>query len=124
MLTANVFTSDFLFCAEPSGQPDRASQSRSSRIQSRPKRILVVDDEKDIAESLTEILILHGYDAQAFENGKSAIESARQRCPDVVISDVIMPVINGVETVIAIQELCPRAQVLLLSGQAATSDIL
>ena len=85
---------------------------------------MVVDDEKDIAESLTEILILHGYDAQAFENGKSAIESARQRCPDVVISDVIMPVINGVETVIAIQELCPRAQVLLLSGQAATSDIL
>jgi DNA-binding NtrC family response regulator len=87
-------------------------------------RVLIIDDEADIADSLTDILILHGYDAVAFHDGVSAIESARHHCPTVVISDVVMPKLNGVDTVTAIHEVCPTVRILLLSGQALTTDIL
>lgn len=88
------------------------------------QRVLVIDDEADIADSLTDILILHGYDAVAFHDGVSAIESARHHCPNLVISDVVMPELNGVDTVTAIHEFCPAVRILLLSGQALTTDIL
>jgi DNA-binding NtrC family response regulator len=88
------------------------------------QRVLVIDDEADIADSLTDILILHGYDAIAFHDGLSAIESARTHCPNIVVSDVIMPKLNGVDTVAAIHEFCPEVRILLLSGQALTTDIL
>ena len=87
-------------------------------------RVLVIDDEADIADSLTDILILHGYDAVAFHDGPSAIESARNHCPNIVVSDVVMPKLNGVDTVAAIHEFCPEVRILLLSGQALTTDIL
>ena len=87
-------------------------------------RVLVIDDEADIADSLTDILILHGYDAVAFHDGPSAIESARNHCPKIVVSDVVMPKLNGVDTVAAIHEFCPKVRILLLSGQALTTDIL
>lgn len=48
-------------------------------------RVLVIDDETDIADSLTDILILHGYDAVAFHDGLSAIASARSHCPNIVV---------------------------------------
>jgi DNA-binding NtrC family response regulator len=93
-------------------------------VTSEVQRVLVIDDEIDIADSLTDILILHGYDALAFHDGFSAIESARLQCPHLVLSDVVMPKMNGVDTVVAIKELCPSARILLLSGQAATVDLL
>jgi DNA-binding response OmpR family regulator len=91
---------------------------------SETQRVLVIDDEVDIAESLTDILILHGYDAVACHDGQSAIESARDHCPDIVVSDVVMPQLNGVDTVAAIHEFCPEVRILLLSGQALTTDII
>jgi CheY-like chemotaxis protein len=84
----------------------------------------VVDDEKLVADSLAEILRRFNYEAVAFYSGESAIESAREQCPDVVLSDVIMPRLNGVETVMKIRELCPHTRILLLSGNAATADLL
>lgn len=90
----------------------------------RPLRILVVDDEKLVADSLSEILKRFHYDAVPFYNGETAIEAARRQCPDVVLSDVMMPQFNGVETVVRIREICPGARVLLLSGHAATADLL
>jgi CheY-like chemotaxis protein len=104
---------------EQSGSLEELMQTASET-----HRVLVIDDEADIADSLTDILILHGYDAVAFHDGVSAIESARQHCPHIVISDVVMPKLNGVDTVTAIHEYCPAVHILLLSGQALTSDIL
>jgi DNA-binding response OmpR family regulator len=86
--------------------------------------VLVVDDERLVADSLSEILKCFHYDATPFYTGESAIEAARARCPDFVLSDVVMPTLNGVETVLKIRELCPHARVLLLSGNAATADLL
>lgn len=87
-------------------------------------RVLVIDDERLVADTLSEILKRFKYDALPFYNGETAIEAARERCPDFVLSDVIMPRLNGVETVLKIREICPRARVILLSGNAATANLL
>lgn len=87
-------------------------------------RVLVVDDEKLVADSLSAILQRFHYDAVPFYDGETAIEAARRQCPDIVLSDVIMPKLNGVETALKIRELCPRARVVLLSGNAATADLM
>jgi len=65
-----------------------------------------------------------GFDARPFYGGQGAIDFARKQCPDIVLSDVVMPKLNGVETVLAIRELCPSTRILLFSGQAGTSNIL
>jgi CheY-like chemotaxis protein len=100
------------------------TQSEPSILDSNSKCVLVIDDETLIADSLTEILNGAGYEAIAFYNGRSAIDFVRTQCPDVVISDVVMPKLNGVETVLAIRKLCPTARIVLFSGQAGTVDIL
>jgi CheY-like chemotaxis protein len=108
------------FLSHPEGQP----QSGYVKGTADSPKILVIDDEAAIADTLTEILAGSGFDALAFYGGESAIEFARKHCPDIVLSDIVMPKLNGVETVIAIRELCPTTHILLLSGQAGIADIL
>ena len=87
-------------------------------------RVLVVDDERVIADTLAIILNQHGYDASAVYTGTAAVERARSVKPDLVISDVIMPDMNGIEAAIHIRKFLPTCKILLFSGQAATADLL
>jgi CheY-like chemotaxis protein len=87
-------------------------------------RVLVVDDEQVIADTLAKILDMNGYDASAVYTGTAAVESARSLQPDLVISDVIMPDMNGIEAAISIRGFLPTCKILLFSGQAATADLL
>lgn len=92
--------------------------------QSSPLRVLVVDDEKIIADTIVQILDRSGFIAEAAYGGREAIDKATRSCPDLVLSDVLMPDIDGVEAAIAIRELCPDTRIVLFSGQAATVEIL
>ena len=87
-------------------------------------RVLVVDDERIISDSLAIILSKSGYDARAAYSGEMAIEMARNFCPDMLITDVLMPGISGIEAAIKVRELLPTCKVLLFSGQAATQNLL
>jgi CheY-like chemotaxis protein len=90
----------------------------------RPK-VLVVDDERVIADTLAMILNKHGYDAFPVYTGTAAVERARSVRPDLIISDVIMPgELNGIEAAINIRAFLPSCKILLFSGQAATADLL
>lgn len=89
----------------------------------RPK-VLVVDDEQVIADTLAKILDINGYDASAVYSGLSAVESARTLQPDLIISDVIMQDMDGIEAAIKIRTFLPSCKILLFSGQAATADLL
>ncbi len=89
----------------------------------RPK-VLVVDDEQVIADTLAKILDINGYDASAVYSGISAVESARALQPDLIISDVIMQDMDGIEAAIKIRAFLPSCKILLFSGQAATADLL
>ncbi len=88
------------------------------------RRVLVVDDEQVIADTLSIILNHAGFDASPVYTGTAAVESARAMRPDLVISDVIMPDINGIEAAIQIRSFLPECKILLFSGQAATADLL
>ncbi|HZQ43003.1 MAG TPA: response regulator [Acidobacteriaceae bacterium] len=87
-------------------------------------RILVVDDEKVIADTIVQILNHNGFIAEAAYGGQEAIDKARRDCPELVLSDVLMPKVDGVEAAIQIRRHCPDTRIVLFSGQAATVEIL
>ncbi len=88
------------------------------------KRIFVVDDENCIADTLVAIFRNSGYEAIAFYNAQSALEQVESLSPELVISDVMMPGMNGIEMAVLIRERHPACKILLFSGHAATMDIL
>lgn len=88
------------------------------------KRIFVVDDERNIADTLVVILRHSGYEASAFYNAESALEAIESCCPELVISDVVMPGMSGVEMAVLIRERHPASKILLFSGNTGTVDLL
>ncbi len=86
--------------------------------------VLVVDDEHRIADTLALILSSKGYASQAAYDGATALTLCSQRIPDLLLSDVVMPDMNGIELAIAVQRDFPTCKVLLFSGQAATAEML
>jgi CheY-like chemotaxis protein len=87
-------------------------------------KVLVADDERIIADTLAIILNNSGFSACAVYSGETAIERAGSFLPDMLISDVVMGGITGIEAAMQIRALLPRCKVLLFSGQAATSGLL
>src|ERR1700684_4580235 len=89
-----------------------------------PVRVYVVDDEPGIATTLAAILNASGFQATAFTSAEDAIKAAEWEGPSLLISDVVMPGMNGVDLAIRLKSICPECKVLLFSGQAATDDLL
>jgi CheY-like chemotaxis protein len=87
-------------------------------------RVLVVDNEQLIADTLTLILRQNGFDASAAYSGEEAVQRALTLRPEVVLSDIIMGDMNGLEAAILISEAVPHCKILLFSGQPATADLL
>lgn len=98
--------------------------SPSASLQDEQKSVLIVDDETAIADTLAVILRNAGYHAVALYDPLKALQCCQAACPDLVISDVMMPAMNGIEMAVQIQRLCPDAQVLLFSGMAVSYDLL
>jgi CheY-like chemotaxis protein len=88
------------------------------------RKVLVVDDERALADTLVIILKRAGFDASAVYSGAQAINVAPAMNPGLIISDVAMPGMNGVETMITIRGILPDCKILLLSGNAFTSDLV
>ena len=86
--------------------------------------VLVVDDERIIADTLTTILQQNGCHAYAAYSGEQAVNEAGRLRPDVVISDVVMGRMNGVELAIHLTNQLPDCRVLLISGHAVASEHL
>jgi len=87
-------------------------------------RILIVDDERRIADTSALILEGAGYQTAAAYDGASGIARCREFQPHLVLTDVVMPGMSGIEMAIAIRSEFPRCAILLISGQAATADML
>ena len=87
-------------------------------------RVLIADDERIIADTLGMILNQNGFEAATVYSGQKAVEAARQFQPNVFLGDVVMPGMSGIEAAIQICTIFPSCRVLLLSGQAATSDLM
>jgi CheY-like chemotaxis protein len=87
-------------------------------------RVLVADDERVIADTLAMILNKSGFQARAVYSGEEILEIASAFAPDILISDVVMGEINGIEAAIEVRVLLPQIKVLLFSGHACTADLL
>ena len=101
-----------------------SKRSENGKTKRRKTTVLVVDDERLIADTMTEILRRSGFYAQCAYDGHAALELAIQITPDYVVTDVVMPKMNGVQLAIAIQKALPSTEILLLSGQAGISEIV
>jgi CheY-like chemotaxis protein len=86
--------------------------------------VLLVDDEPLIVDTLTEILEGAGFFVLPAYEGWTALEKVVHHRPDYLLSDVLMPKMNGVELAIAIRKMYPSTRIMLFSGQAGISDIL
>lgn len=94
------------------------------QLQQQPS-VFVVDDEDVIATTLAMILRLQGgFRARSFTKPLAALEAARLEAPDLLISDVVMPQLSGIDLAIQVRECCPNCRVLLFSGQASTAHLL
>lgn len=78
--------------------------------------ILIVDDEKDIRTALTGILEDEGYQVMSAESGAEGIESARQELPDLILLDIWMPGMDGLETLEILKREYPQVTVIMISG--------
>lgn len=87
-------------------------------------RVLVADDEQVIANTLAIILNQAGFEARAVYSGEKALEELDQFQPNMLISDVIMTGMTGIEAAIITRSRLPKCKILLFSGQAATADLL
>jgi DNA-binding response OmpR family regulator len=87
-------------------------------------RVVVADDEEVISNTLAMILNLAGFEARAVYSGEMALEMVESFRPEMLISDVIMPGITGIETAIKVRAMLPSCKILLFSGQACTANLL
>lgn len=85
-------------------------------------RVLVVDDEDVIAKTLEVILDQGGFMATAVTDGATAVRIAATLRPDILLSDVVMPGLDGFETASRIYALSPRCRVFLFSAQSGASE--
>jgi len=87
-------------------------------------RVFVVDDERVISHTLATILRLNGLAAESFHLARAALDAAISTPPDLLVSDVLMPGMTGVELAIKVKTLHPPCKVLLFSAQAHTKTLM
>ncbi len=80
-------------------------------------KILIVDDEKSIRHTLGEFLRADGHEVIEAEDAEAALERLREAELDVVVSDIIMPRVTGVELLRRIHAAAPRVQVVMMTGE-------
>jgi CheY-like chemotaxis protein len=95
-------------------------------LERQAQRVLIVDDERVIADTLAMILNQHGFDARAAYSGEIALEISLSLRPDILISDILMAGMSGIELAVRICKQLPNCKVLLISGsgQDVIDDLL
>jgi DNA-binding NtrC family response regulator len=79
-------------------------------------KVFVVDDEEQVAEVLTLSLLEAGLDVETFSDSYSALRRARDCPPDILVTDISMPNMDGITLAKALREQIPTCKVILISG--------
>lgn len=88
-------------------------------------RILLVDDKRDILDTMGEILeICHNHDVQGASSGKEALKWIRKKPYDLVVMDLALPLMNGVQVISKIRKLNPKLNVVVLTGISCNEELL
>jgi len=86
--------------------------------------VMVVDDESAITDTMAEILSRNGYLAMTAYDAEQALETALLTPPELLITDVMLPGMSGIELAITMRRIFPDCKILLCSGQAIALDLL
>lgn len=89
---------------------------QADNVVGRAGRILVVDDDRDTASALQELLAGAGHDVRVASDGGTAIRAVVTDAPDLVLLDIEMPGLSGVDALAAIRAVAPAVRVIMLSG--------
>lgn len=113
----------------PEGRPPRPLEfpkpaSGTHRHSVHKPRVLVVDDERILADTTAAILRRAGFETMVAYDGLSALDNAASFNPDYLLTDIMMPVMNGVELAVTLTKMYPALRILLFSGQAGIANIL
>jgi DNA-binding NtrC family response regulator len=84
--------------------------------------VLLVDDRVEFVSALAERLTLHGMEVETANNGEDALGILKEKAVDVVVLDVIMPGMGGIEILGRIKNTHPDVQVILLTGHGSTKE--
>lgn len=87
-----------------------------------PGRVLVVDDDAEVRDMLRGLLTSRGLEVATAPNGDRAMQAIARRAPDVVLLDVVMPGLSGVEILQAIRTIAPRVKVIMMSDEATPAQ--
>ena len=94
---------------------DQLRQAREVSANHRPL-VLVVDDEPEVRSVITEILAAAGYDAITASDGEEALEAVGAHAPGLMITDLVMPRKEGLETIREARQLAPDMKIIAISG--------
>ncbi|MBW2144830.1 MAG: response regulator, partial [Deltaproteobacteria bacterium] len=87
-----------------------------------PSKILLVDDEREFVQTLSERLLMRDMGSAVTYDGESALELVKEDEPDVMILDLKMPGIDGIEVLRRIKETQPEIEVIILTGHGCEAD--
>lgn len=87
-------------------------------------RILVVDDEESVRDTLDQILRLERYDVLAVESGEAAIAELHESTFDLILLDLLMPTMDGIEVLEIINQYAPDTRVILLTGHGSLESAI
>lgn len=86
--------------------------------------VMIVDDEPVIRETVVEILREEGFDVVGMSDATHALSWMQRIHPDILLTDVIMPGMNGVELARETQKLLPECRIIIFSGQASATALV
>ena len=86
-------------------------------------KVLIVEDDKELRELFGKVLTKQGYDIRETSNGKEALEALHQDFYDLVISDIMMPVMDGYEFVSILRKEGNQIPVLMITAKDAFDDM-
>lgn len=98
---------------QPGGSPSTPAPARAP---AQVARILVVDDEAATRTMLAELVTRHGYRVSTAADGAAAVRAVLDQAPDVVLLDIAMPGLGGIEALTAIRAIAPEVKVIMVSG--------
>jgi len=87
-------------------------------------RVLIVDDEEKFSQPLAERLSLRDYDVTTSQSGEDAINQIKKFNYDVVVLDVLMPGMGGIETLREIKKIKPLTEIIMLTGHATVETAI
>lgn len=83
------------------------------------ERVLVVDDEPDVRALLQDFLRPQGYQVRGVGDGAAAVREILHEAPNLVLLDIDMPTLDGIDTLRAIRAIAPEVRIVMISGKAS-----